>query len=66
MKTFTINCHLIEKYNAEITLQADNEFQAKEIVKTMALEGVSSDETGEFDWDYYGSEFEVIETNEVK
>ena len=55
MKTFTINCHLIEKYNAEITLQADNEFQAKEIVKTMALEGVSSDETGEFDWYYYGT-----------
>ena len=44
MKTFTINCHLIEKYNAEVTLQADNEFQAKEIVNNPPEEVMSNEE----------------------
>jgi hypothetical protein len=49
-----------EKFHGELEVEASSPREAQEMVEKIADEyGVSSDGVQQFNWDYYGTEFEV-------
>ena len=67
MPKYTVHCHMEEKFHGELEVEASSPREAQEIVEKIADEhGVGSDEEDVFvahgfNWDYYGTEFEVKE-----